>query len=362
MSWPDFWTKTTWKTTLFMPLSALVCRIAKRRWQTFQSAQSKVSTLPVCVVGNIVVGGSGKTPFILGLVQAAHARGIKVGVVSRGYGGKSKHWPMAVNAQSDPNLVGDEPVMLAKAFAQMTMDVPIAVSPKRQQAVELLSNTTDCDWLLSDDGLQHYAMPRQCEVVLVDAQRWFGNEQCLPAGPLREPLDKLNHVDAVVMNLNHQSLSILPQFQQWQTSRAIAVKHLAQMQLKPLRLVNILNPSITLPVEVLQQKTVNAIAGIGNPQRFFATLESLGAKVHGVGFADHHTFRQEDLQAFNRPVNFDCLQNPGLSENALIMTAKDAVKCRIFAEELKADNWWFLVIESEVEPQILEIIFSKMAL
>lgn len=362
MSWPDFWTQTTWKTKLLSPLSKWVCRHAQKRYANFVAAkQSKPSgqnLLDVCVVGNLVVGGSGKTPFIIWLVNELKQKGIKVGIVSRGYGGKSKTWPQLVTALSDPKWVGDEPVMLAK-----TLRVPVAVSPKRLEAVRLLSATTDCDWLISDDGLQHFAMPRKCEVVLVDAQRMFGNEYCLPAGPLREPIERLSQVDAWILNGSGGTLALANLCK----AHSMSTKPLAEMHLQPVCLRNVLYPHWVLELKVLQGSEVDALAGIGNPQRFFQSLRDLGAKVSEHPFADHQAFSVEDLQKFrqfNRPVKDS---HPALSvqqktlENGLIMTHKDAVKCEPIAQQLQADNWWYLEISPRVDAKILSLIIEKMS-
>ncbi|WP_130537154.1 tetraacyldisaccharide 4'-kinase [Thiomicrorhabdus indica] len=362
MSWPDFWTQTNWKTLCLQPLSKLVCRIASRRRLAFQEASGlKVAEdcLPVCVIGNIVVGGSGKTPFILALVKAAQMQGLKLGIVSRGYGGKSKQWPQRVYADSDPNLVGDEPVMLARALQQF--HIPIAVAPKRQQAVELLSQQTDCDWIISDDGLQHYQMSRVCEIVLVDGARGFGNGHCLPAGPLREPVEKLKQVDALVVNGEDQQ-KILTNLETSSDGQALLPKLIGTMQLTPIRLVNVVDETQTLPIDELANHSVNAMAGIGNPERFFETLVQLGAQVSPHPFADHHAYSFSDLKPFaglrqdkEKVTNLDSINN------ALIMTEKDAVKCRSIAQQLSVKHWWYLQVESEVDSAILTHIFNKMA-
>lgn len=389
MSWPKFWITPNWKTRLLKPLSTLVCRIAKQRWQRFLIEKPSLQTdgtLPVCVIGNVVVGGSGKTPFILSLAKAAQARGVKVGIVSRGYGGKSDSWPQRVDADSDPVLVGDEPVMLAKALGPA---VPIAVSPKRQQAVELLSQTTDCHWLISDDGLQHYAMPRVCEIVLVDVARGFGNGNCLPAGPLREPLDKIAFVDALVINgvepnvLNVGSVLHDSQVKNGVSAQAITRDQSAQqtfarlcrfadcpspkllggMALQAVQLINLCEDIPAVSLDHLQGAQVDAIAGIGNPERFFDTLRALGAKVKPQAFADHYAFQAKDLTRFLQYNSADdptVQQKPLQMHNALIMTQKDAVKCQAIASKLHARNWWYLQVESQIEPSVLEMIFDKM--
>lgn len=363
MSWPDFWTQKNWKSLLLKPLAALVCQLAQQRWQRFQSSSSFKTAnncRPVCVVGNIVVGGSGKTPFILALVKAAVAKNIKVGIVSRGYGGKSKQWPLRVYADSDPKLVGDEPVMLAKALQEY--EIPIAVSPKRQQAVEILSQQTDCDWIISDDGLQHYQMPRACEIVLVDGARGFGNGYCLPAGPLRESVKKLSHVDALVINSEDEK-NILSQGNDKNGGDYPLPGLTGFMQLKPVRLMNLMDETQAVSIDALSQVQVFAIAGIGNPERFFNTLRQLGAKVSTESFSDHHAYSVSDLKAYveSEQMEANSLENPHLMNNALIMTEKDAVKCRPIAQQLSVKHWWYLQVESQVDSTILASIFDKMA-
>ena len=375
MSWPDFWIKKTWKTRLLSPLGKLVCQLASNRWQKFQAAAvtsqstQQVSSqelsdlhtleksLPVCVVGNIVVGGTGKTPFIIWLVKELQQRGIKVGIVSRGYGGKSKQWPQSVTAESDPHLVGDEPVMLAKNLA-----VPVAVSPKRQQAVELLSQTTDCDWLISDDGLQHYAMPRAMQLVLVDAQRLFGNQLCMPAGPMREPLAKIAAVDAVILNGPKPANFV----ENLQTDLGEELPNLltAEMQLQPVCLRNLLDPKQTVSLQHLKEAKLFAMAGIGNPQRFFDSLQDLGAQLTAQAFPDHHAYNEAELRQFLGMQFADSLvftegETQSLN-NALLMTEKDAVKCLPLAQSLQAKNWWYLQISPQVDSALLEHIIQKM--
>lgn len=364
MSWPDFWITRNWKTRLLQPLARLVCHIAHQRRQAFivsqsdQSDQSDKGALPVCVIGNLVVGGSGKTPFIVGLVKAAKQRGLKVGIVSRGYGGKSKVWPQRVGAQSDPSLVGDEPVMLAKTLGEA---VPIAVAPKRQEAVRLLSQTTDCDWLISDDGLQHFAMPRQCEIVLIDGARGVGNGYCLPAGPLREPLKHLARVDAVVINGGGQNADVAF-LSLTQALNCPKPNKIAGMTLQAVKLVNLIDESCQLELSVLEGSKVNALAGIGNPQRFFQSLRQLGAQVCAHEFSDHYAFKVNDLEGFvNEKNNTDPVENICLlRRNALIMTQKDAVKCQPIAKQLNAKNWWYLKVESQIDATVLQKIFEKM--
>ncbi|BBP43634.1 tetraacyldisaccharide 4'-kinase [Thiosulfativibrio zosterae] len=330
MSWPRFWVKKQWQTWLLMPLGALVCRIAKHRLNKFK--QQKLATSSntlIIVVGNIVVGGSGKTPFIQWLVQQCQDLQLTVGIVSRGYGGQSKVWPLKVTTDSDPTLVGDEPLLLA-----LTTGCPIAVSPKRPEAIEFLLNEQALDVIISDDGLQHFAMARDLEFVLIDAQRQLGNGLCLPAGPLREPQRRLQAVDFVVYNGASAA-------ENW------------QMQLKPIGFRQVNNPnhfkSLDEFVHLYSKHTVTAMAGIGNPQRFFETLKKMGLSLLEMPLKDH--------QAFSKAI-FDNLPS---SENPIIMTQKDAVKCLEFAP----DSAWYLEISphcsDEFAMRVKETIQSIIA-
>lgn len=327
MTWPTFWQKTSWQTQLLRPLGAWVCWMAQRRLARFQaSSPQAVSKVPLIVVGNIVVGGSGKTPFIIWLVQQLQAKGLKVGIVSRGYGGNSPIWPQRVTPDSHPALVGDEPVLLAKQLG-----CPIAVAPKRVQAVAAL-NDESLDVIISDDGLQHFAMARDLEIVLLDSERGLGNGFCLPAGPLREPASRLMQVDWRVYN--GQS----PSAEDW------------SMELVPVCFRQVAAPDVTQSLDVFldalskhNQPSVYALAGIGNPQRFFNTLDSLGLTAECLPFADHYAYRPKDF------ANLD-LRKP------LIMTEKDAVKCQDFAQP----NWWYLQVEPRCSSDLARSILARL--
>ncbi len=342
MSWPDFWKQNTWKTQLLWPLSKLVCWEAARRFTRFKKFPPPVqSSATVIVVGNIVVGGSGKTPFILWLTRQLQAKGLRVGIISRGYGGQSKQWPQSVTAESDPVLVGDEPVLLAKQLG-----CPIAVSPKRPEAIALLNHQATLDVIISDDGLQHYAMARDIEVVLMDAQRQVGNGLCLPAGPLRESLERLQSVDFCIWNGLDEPLNfplMLP---------ATVAQY--RMQLKPVRLRQVMNPEQVIELALNEAgqvpgfmgEQVTAIAGIGNPSRFFNSLKSLGFYVDEHAFADHHAFQWSDFKVLD-------------PQKRLIMTEKDAVKCIELAKQHQQTNWWYLEVSPRCDEALLTDILNK---
>ncbi len=342
MSWPHFWMHKTWQTQLLWPLSKLVCWEAARRLKRFEiSPPPRQTTATVIVVGNLVVGGSGKTPFIIWLTKALQAKGFRVGIVSRGYGGKSQTWPHRVTPKSDPVQVGDEPVLLAKQLG-----CPVAVSPKRLQAVQLLNEIESLDIIISDDGLQHYALARDIEVVLMDAERHVGNGLCLPAGPLREPMTRLSSVDFCVWN----GLSENRSFPIAETGKLAHFR----MALLPVCLRQVMNSDVMVELEVNKAgrvtafigEQVEAIAGIGNPARFFNSLKTLGFEVKALAFSDHHAFQWSDFKALD-------------SQKRLIMTEKDAVKCTELAKQHQQTNWWYLEVSPRCDDDLLTQILTK---
>lgn len=294
---------------LLWPLEQLYRYVVKRKRARFISGDSAAyrAPVPVIVVGNITVGGTGKTPMILWLIEQCRAQGLKVGVVSRGYGAKPAHVPWTVNASDSAEQAGDEPLLIVQRSG-----VPLVIAPKRAQAVQQLLAEYPIDVILSDDGLQHYGLARDLELVLIDAARGLGNQRCLPAGPLREPVERLHTVDAVLCNGAAQD-----------SDRGFA------MQLQATELVHVRSgrrePLSYFPA----QQKMHAVAGIGNPQRFFKTLEGLDWQPIAHAFADHAEFSAQDLHfADDLPV---------------LMTEKDAVKCRAFA----ADNCWYLQVAAQ---------------
>ncbi|CAI0767364.1 MULTISPECIES: tetraacyldisaccharide 4'-kinase [Serratia] len=261
--------------------------------------------VPVVIVGNLTAGGNGKTPMVIWLVEQLQQRGYRVGVVSRGYGGKSAVYPLVLDAQTTTRQAGDEPVLIFQRTG-----APVAISPKRAEAVQALLNQGKLDLIITDDGLQHYALQRDFELVVIDGVRRFGNGWWLPAGPMRERVSRLKTVDACVAN------------------GGVAQPGEIAMKLQAQDAVNIASgerrPAIELPHVV-------AMAGIGHPPRFFATLEKLGVEVdREVAFADHQEYNHGQLAA---------LASQG---QTLLMTEKDAVKCRAFAQP----DWWYLPVEA----------------
>jgi len=266
---------------------------------------------PVIVVGNLTVGGSGKTPFVIWLAGQLLAAGHWPGIVSRGYGGKASYWPQQVRPDSDTTVVGDEAVLIARRTG-----CPMAVGPDRVAACQALLKYHDCDVIISDDGLQHYSMQRDLEIVIVDGVRRFGNGFCLPAGPLREPPSRLETVDLVVLNGGFpRSGEVL-------------------MQLEGNTLCNLVEPTRCQPLSSLQGERVHAVAGIGHPARFFARLREAGIQVREHAFPDHHRFVAADLD-FN-------------DNDPVVMTEKDAVKCQPFA----MPNHWYLPVSAHLEERV----------
>lgn len=302
---PAFWLKEHGLGQLLAPIGLLYGLIMRRRRQRYLEGRlpSVRLPIPVVVVGNIFVGGTGKTPLVIWLVEAARQLGYNPGVILRGYGGSSAG-PVCVSHDSDPLMVGDEAVLIAHRAK-----CAVAIGKKRVAAAQLLMDTVSPDIIISDDGLQHYALGRDVEIAVIDGERGLGNRRCLPAGPLREPSDRLKGVDLVIANGPS-----VPESQGQFNLRTGALAPLVK------------EPNKTVPVS---GDRVHAVAGIGNPQRFFNTLSQLGFDVIPHCFADHHAFQPDDLQ---------------FEDNlAIVMTEKDAVKCRTFAP----NNSWTLPVTAE---------------
>jgi tetraacyldisaccharide 4'-kinase len=254
--------------------------------------------VPVIVVGNISVGGAGKTPLTLALIDALKARGFAPGVISRGYGGSARD-PILVDLQSAASVVGDEPALIAR-----TVGVPVAVGRDRVGAARLLLGAAKADVLIADDGLQHYALCRDAEICVIDGERRFGNRRLLPAGPLREPLSRLHGIDFLVCNGGEAEVG------------EVAMTLFGDLA------IALVDPQRRHPLRDFAGGPVHAVAGIGNPARFFAQLRAAGLDVIEHAFEDHFAFSANDLE-FG-----DALP--------VLMTAKDAVKCHEFA---RAHHW-----------------------
>ena len=310
---------------LLYPVSLLFrTLVALRRFLyrsgTFASPKLHV---PVIIVGNISVGGTGKTPLTLWLAQQLIDDGWHPGIISRGYR-RSKSddsSPRCVETEDLPDEVGDEPLLMAQRKL-----CPVWIGRDRPAvASALLLAHPECDIILSDDGLQHYRLHRDAEIVVIDGARRFGNGLLLPAGPLREPISRLHDVDAIVVNGGN------------------ANENEFAMSLHGTRFHNLLNPEIVVSANDLSGQRLQAIAGIGHPQRFFDHLQELGLQCSVRAFADHHEFTASDLA-------FD-------DADAILMTEKDAVKCAAFATE----KHWVLRVDAQVSPTLAQLIIKKVS-
>lgn len=315
------WSGQSWFYLLLLPLSWVyeLISVLIRTSYLLGLCRSWRAPLPVIVVGNLTVGGNGKTPVVIWLVEQLQQRGYRVGVVSRGYGGKSLYYPLILTEKVDTGQAGDEPVLIFQRTG-----APVAVAPKRSEAIQALLDKYQLDLIITDDGLQHYALQRDFELVVIDGIRRFGNGWCLPAGPMRESEARLNSVDAMI------------------TNGGIARHGEIPMKLTARDAVNIMT-SETIPVTQLQN--VVAMAGIGHPPRFFLTVENLGVSLENKYiFSDHQNYSLEQLSSLVD------------GHQTLLMTEKDAVKCRVFAQP----NWWYLPVDAELPPEQAEQLLMSI--
>lgn len=312
---------------VLFPFSMVYRAYVSLRRHFLQRFRQRQFSVPIIVVGNLTVGGVGKTPLVIALAQALQDQGIRVGIVSRGYGAHLKTFPHEVNSEDTAISVGDEPLLLAKKTG-----CPVVIAPKRVQAVDHLLYHHQSQVIISDDGLQHYAMGRAIEIVVIDGFRGLGNGLCLPAGPLREPPHRLQKADFILVNQGdpEQIDDLLKNF---------PLKF--SMDCKPGPLRSLKNgqekklTDLTMPVV--------AVAAIGNPKRFFASLSALGVSFNSHSFDDHHLFKPEDLSGYSQD---------------MIMTEKDAMKCIPFA----TNNMYFLPIEAKMDNQFWERFWSHQQL
>jgi tetraacyldisaccharide 4'-kinase len=310
---------------LLWPAAAVYRLLAQLRRAAYTRGTLKAVDLPVpvIVVGNVSVGGTGKTPFVIWLAAELKQRGMRVGLVTRGYRGRATDWPRAVAGDDDPIEVGDEPVLLARRTG-----CAVVAGPDRVAAAQRLLSATTVDVVLSDDGLQHYRLGRRFEIAVVDGVRGMGNGLCLPAGPLREPMERINEVDAIVVNggdWGHAGVF-----------RASAV----------VTEVRRVKDGATRSLDSFKGQSVHAVAGIGNPQRFFDLLEDVGLDVQPHPLEDHAAFGPEQL-------TFD---EPG----AVLITEKDAVKCESFAHD---DVWCVavdLLFDADTTARLMRLVLREL--
>ncbi len=266
---------------------------------------------PVVVVGNIAVGGTGKTPVVVALAEWFLAQGLTPGIISRGYGGSAPAYPLVVEHETPVAHCGDEAKLLLG-----NQRCPVVVDPERVRAYEWLSENHSVDVVISDDGLQHYALPRAFEIAVVDGKRLLGNGHCLPVGPLREPAERLQQVDAILQNGGETVLA--------------GFNPVYRFELVPQAWVNVKTGERKSLDAFDNSQNYRAVAGIGNPQRFFDTLSRLDIAHLATIFPDHYAYSEQDFTAF-----FD---------QPLLMTEKDAVKCVGFARP----DWWYLQVGADL--------------
>jgi tetraacyldisaccharide 4'-kinase len=326
---------------LFMLLSAI--RRFLYRTQIFKAVKLPV---PVIVVGNISVGGNGKTPMVLWLIEQCQQLGLTPGVVSRGYGGKAKHYPLLLNQYTKASESGDEPLMIYQRSK-----VSVAVGSDRIAAAKQLIEQ-GCDVIIADDGLQHYRLARDIEFIIVDSKRLFGNGLIMPMGPLRENVWRLATADFVVLNgkpsfysTENKSVQALPK-----NVPEVLSETLSSAMVMNLATQSIINcatgESQQLTVFQTKYSQINALAGIGSPQRFFDTLTACAFEIkQSVAFVDHHQYKAEDFHVFDTNV-------------PLLMTEKDAVKCTDFAQF----NWWYVPVDAQLSVQDSKQIINKIKL
>lgn len=306
---------------LLLPFSwlyGLVSGIIRLSWRLGLRKPWK-APVPVVVVGNLTAGGNGKTPVVVWLVERLHERGIRVGVVSRGYGGKASQYPLVLTSETTTAQAGDEPVLIYQRTG-----APVAVSPVRVEAVQALLANNPVQIIVTDDGLQHYRLHRDKEIVVIDGVRRFGNGWWLPAGPMRERASRLKTVDAII------------------TNGGVAFPSEIAMQLQPGKAVNLRTGE---QQDVRELPHLVAMAGIGHPPRFFATLAQCGVTPElTVALADHQALSHADVTKLVK------------AGQTLIMTEKDAVKCRAFAE----DNWWYLPVDAHLAHEQAEKLLQEL--
>jgi tetraacyldisaccharide 4'-kinase len=313
-----------------LPLSWLFgIIVALRRWLFRCGVLSSIKlNRPVIVVGNLSVGGTGKTPLVIWLANTLAAQGHRVGVVTRGYAGKAKAWPQAVLPASEPAWVGDEAVLIAQQTTALVYAGPDRVAAARQAIA------TGAAVIISDDGLQHYRLQRDVELVVIDASRWFGNGRLLPAGPLREPRERLTEADLVLVNQRSVSQSALLPVPN--VSYRVGVT-----QLRSLR------SGETRPLASMSGQQVHVVTAIGNPQAFLQALRDAGLRLDARLLPDHAALTVDDIE-FG-----DALP--------VLMTEKDAVKCRRFAG---ARHWAVgaaVVLDAADQTQLLQCINACLA-
>lgn len=306
MKMADIWYGRHWLAWPLVPLSGLYRLAVWVRRRAFLRGwlESLRLPVPVILVGNLTLGGTGKTPLVLWLSDYLRRQGWKPGIILRGYGGSARDWPRWVEVDGDPRELGDEALLLARKSG-----VPVVADPDRVAAGRLLLDRAGCDIIVGDDGLQHYRLQRDLEILVIDGARGFGNGFCLPAGPLREPISRGRDIGLKVCTGG-------------------SCPGAEPVVLRMGDLVSMRQPARTLPLASFKGRWVTAVAGIGNPERFFVLLRQAGLHLDERPYPDHHGFTPADVATW--PLG------------PVIMTEKDAVKCLPFARE----EHWFLPVEA----------------
>ena len=286
---------------------------ARRKLYCFGLLSVNRLKVPVIVVGNLTVGGAGKTPLVIWLANYLRAEGYRPGVVSRGYRGHANKALQKVNVYSNPEQVGDEPVLIARRSS-----CPVAISPKRWLAANKLIHECKCDVIISDDGLQHLGLHSDIKLCVIDGFRRFGNERCLPAGPLREPLKYLASMDMIASK-----------------GRADDGEYLMEYEARVL--INLADANQVMELSSLKGRQAHALAGIATPDNFFSFLARQGIMITSHAFSDHYNYREHDIY-------FD-------DDLPVIMTEKDAVKCERFCVQNTWQNHWYVPIEAKLSAE-----------
>ncbi len=305
----NYWGSYNVVSIALWPISWLFRLLAWLRHLAYRTGLLRQHKLPVpvIIVGNISVGGTGKTPLVIWLAAHVKALGYHPGIVARGYGAQVGSIPRQIDANSSAKEVGDEPLLIVRRTG-----CPMFVAPNRVAAAQALLEQSHCDLIISDDGMQHYALGRDIEIAVVSSTQRFGNGFCLPAGPLREPPSRLASVDLVIIN-------------------GAARPNESSMQVVIGKVTNLSNSELACDLHEFSGEQIHAVAGIGNPQRFFQLLKDHGLRVIEHTFPDHHLFVETDITPDDKLPVF--------------MTEKDAVKCRDFAQS----RHWYLPIDVEVD-------------
>lgn len=355
-----WYSNTAWLRLLW-PLHWLFLQLAARRRARLSRA-AVASSVPVVIIGNISVGGTGKTPLLIALVKHLQSKGQRVGVVSRGYGSRAEAFPVHVSSGTAVDEAGDEALIIARHCG-----CPLVIDPDRVAAVTALVAAYPVDVILSDDGLQHYAMARDLEVIVVDGERRFGNGLCLPAGPLREPLARLGEASLVAVNGSKSAIAqlrdtLLSHGVVWASSgvdadelRRVGAQDDAMsvdyaegfgIRVEADSFVNLLSgekrPYAGAPFKMGSR--LQAVCGLGNPSRFYGLLKKLPHLVTEHSFPDHHWFREGDFEGFD-------------AIHPVVMTEKDAVKVAPFAEK----NYWYLSIKVKLPERFLAAFDRRLA-